>query len=106
MPARDVVLLVIRDTPSRNNAGAGVKLVLTQWIYDDGSSVGFEKYGYYTKDGQLLRGKREILKLEDYRAIKARDAELEALMRCPPTIAREKPVKTVPQEEEIKEVPF
>ena len=114
---RSVELLVLRNAPSRDKEGCGIKLRVVQWIFKkkeggEGSSVKFEKRSYFPgPDGDEHTGKAEGFGIDDFKLLKAVvDGETNfvrvmKLMENPPAI---KPV-AAPEptaDDSIEEVPF
>lgn len=106
MAVRGIELLVIKDYPSKKESGAGVKIRVVQWVYDNGSSVKLERRGYFTKEGRVLTGKAEGLGWSDLEHIRPRWKEIVHLMTNPPEVKPIDKPKARQEDEEIEEVPF
>lgn len=122
---RYIELLVLRDTPSSADPGAGVKIIVCEWAYDflfkpgmekkdfhrgaDGKafSVKLEKRGYYTtKTGELRIGKAEGLTLTDFGLLHPKWKEMITLMKNPPKPPAAPAPAGKKQDDTIEEVPF
>ncbi len=107
-PPREIELLLIKDYPSKDQAGSGSKLRVVQWVFERGFSVKLERRAYYTKDGSPRIGKAMGLGLEDFAELHARWKEVIQLMKNPPKPTP--PKQETPDGEDsdgyIEEVPF
>jgi hypothetical protein len=104
-----VELLVVKDYPSRYETGAGSKIRVVQWLYDDGKfSVKLERRGYFTKEGKVMTGKAEGFGLDDLAALHPRWKDAIQLMKNPPKPPPPPAPAPKPQQEDdvIEEVPF
>ncbi len=104
--SRELELLLISDTPSRNTRGAGVKIRVVQRIDNDGIVTGIEKRGYYTAAGVLQLGKPgPVILYKDLEAIVLNWKKVVSLLKTPPPVPLPKPAAPKPPED-IKPVPF
>ncbi len=104
-------VLVVKNFPSKNKEGAGLRVRLVRWRVDGSvKSVKLEKRAYFIgEDGTERTGKKaEGLVLEDFAAIKAMWPQILAAFRNPPEFipTRAAGSSSYKGGAEIEQVPF